>query len=246
LSTIATSGCSCSTSRSSASPFAAVPMTSTPASSRSRVSGQPSFLPNGTRILFEFYDGASNDAIFASRLDGSGLSRVTEGFPNGDTDPNSSPSGDRISFVRYENGVEYQQALVVSDLDGSHLVQLTPYSFDVGIKQDWAPNGRRLVFTRDANPFPNTPAPDANVATIRSDGSGLRMLTHFSHGRFNALAGSYSPDGRWIVFRLEDNVTGMSGLWRMHTDGTHRRLIFSIPDFKPRYIDWGSRVTSDD
>jgi Tol biopolymer transport system component len=156
------------------------------------------------------------------RLDGSGLRRVTNAFPDFQTDPNVSPDGRHLSFVRLENGVEFQQALTVCNVDGSHQRDLVPPSFDVGIKQAWSPDSKRLVFTRAADRH-------ANLATIAADGTRLRMLTNFpGDSRFTALAGSYSPDGHWIVFRIEDKQTGKSALYRVRPDGTHRHLIVSI------------------
>src|SRR3954447_16938055 len=42
------------------------------------------------------------------------------------------------------------------------------------------------------------------AGTVRPDGSHLRMLTHYKGGEKAALAGSYSPNGRWIVFRFSN------------------------------------------
>ena len=52
-----------------------------------------------------------------------------------------------------------------------------------------------------------------------------------------------SPDGRWGVFRLEDQ--GQFGLFRMRPDGTHLRAILPLSDFAPRFIDWGPRPDRD-
>lgn len=60
----------------------------------------------------------------------------------------------RLSFIRYDIGVEFQQALTTSDLDGGDQRDLVLPSFDVGIKTGSSPSGRRIVFTRDANPDP--------------------------------------------------------------------------------------------
>ena len=204
--------------------------------------GQPSFTPDGQRIVYESFDCASDDALFSRKVQGGDVQRINTPFPDGDTDPNVSPDGMRLSFIRYDNGVEFQQALTTSDLDGSDQRDLVPPSFDVGIKTGWSPNGRRIVFTRDANPDPVTGILEANVATIGADGRHPRNLTDYHGGRLSAFAGSYSPDGLWIVYRLQDNETGRSGLWKMWPDGTHHTLIFSHDGLRARNIDWGAAV----
>jgi hypothetical protein len=50
---------------------------------------------------------------------------------------------------------------------------------------------------------------------------------------------SYSPDGQWIVFRLQTKSTTTFGLFKMRPDGTQRALIAELP-FAPRFIDWGT------
>ena len=85
---------------------------------------------------------------------------------------------------------------------------------------------------------------DSNVATVQADGTGERLLTHFSGGEVNAFAGSYSPDGREIVFRLEDH--GRFGLFTVRPDGTHVRAILPLSDLAPRFIDWGPRARDDE
>jgi Tol biopolymer transport system component len=154
--------------------------------------------------------------------------------PHGATDPNVSPDGEAVSFVGF-NGQEFGQALFTAGIDGEDVAQITPFTFDVAIKHDWAPHGRRLVFTDNAD-FPN-PGDSANIATIRRDGTGLRYLTHYRGGNLNAFAGSYSPDGRWIVLRLEDH--GSYSLYKMRPDGSHLRPILDLEGVAPRYIDWG-------
>ena len=57
-----------------------------------------------------------------------------------------------------------------------------------------------------------------NTATIRPDGKGLVRVTNYgSDGRF-AYGNSYSPDGRWILLRLE--VDGEYALYEVHPDGS--------------------------
>lgn len=134
-------------------------------------------------------------------------------------------------------GADYQQALFRADLaDGSGLRQLTPFSTDVAVKHDWAPDGQHIVFTDNAD-FPHK-TDSANVNVIRPDGTGLQPLTHFTGGDRSAFTGLYSPDGHYIVFRLESG--GQYGLYRMDTSGRAVHAILPLSDLKPRFIDWSS------
>ncbi len=186
----------------------------------------PSFTPDGTRIVFEHFDwmGTGADEVWSMKPDGSDKRLVTG---DGAIDPNVSPDGRQLSF-KGAGG-----ALFVQRMDGSGLVQVSP-SVSVAYKSDWAPNGRRLVFGDASEPGPGDPV---NIVTVRPDGTDLRYLTHYA-GPSRANVGGYSPDGRWIVFRLETD--GLVGLYRMRPDGTDlHRILWASPTFVPRHIDWG-------
>jgi Tol biopolymer transport system component len=201
-----------------------------------QAAGQPAFTPDGRRIVFERFLRNGDDNIWTMRRGGGGMQRLTRNpFPHGfDTDPNVSPDGRHITFVRIrEEGV--LQAIFSIRRDGSHLRQVTPYALEVGVKHDWAPDGSRIVVTTTAD-FPR-PGDSANVATVRPDGSRLRMLTHFRGGEENAFAGSYSPDGRWIVFRHEDH--SRFTIAKLPAEGGRPRSLRSLAA-APRFIDWGS------
>src|SRR3984893_10524134 len=198
----------------------------------------PSFTPDGSRIVFDRFDPDANEEAFWS-MDLSGGDRQRIGpccF-----DPNVSPNGKRLSFLT-NNGQPGGTALFTSSIDGSNLFQVTPFSFDVAVKQDWAPDGRRLVFTQNGDVL--MAGVSANIATIRPDGTDLRFVTHYQGGAASAFVGSYSPDGRWIVFRLNEN--GLFGLFKIHPDGTHLKTILPLSSFRPRFIDWGARPSEDD
>lgn len=132
------------------------------------------FTPDGSRIVFERYAAATDtDAIWSMDLTGGDRQEIIGGPGFGATDPNVSPDGTTVSFVEF-NGEDLGQALSTSSLNGSDPRQLMPFTTDVAVKQDWAPNGRRLVFTDNADNFEHP----ANIATIRPNGTGLRNLTH--------------------------------------------------------------------
>ena len=49
----------------------------------------------------------------------------------------------------------------------------------------------------------------------------------FQGGEVNAVTGSYSPDGRWIVYRLTDH--GSFALYKLPARGGQPRHILSLP-----------------
>ena len=192
----------------------------------------PSFTPDGRRIVFGTYNGVV-EATWSMKLDGTDRRLITE---VSGTDPNVSPEGRRLAFLGL-NGEPGGNALFTSGIDGSNPLQITPFSFNVGFKSDWSPDGRRLAFSHNIDLV--RPGESVNIATIRPNGTGLRFVTSYRGGQVNAFFGSYSPNGRWLVFRLEDH--GRFGMYKIRPDGTHLRPILGLSDFAPRYIDWGAR-----
>ena len=211
---------------------------------RNGCEAQPSFTPNGQRIVFQRFDDITFvEAIWSTDLTGGDRHQITTGVDMGVTDPNVSPDGNTLSFVAADNlfgpppNFEPAQGLFSTDLNGNNLTQLLPFTLDLAIKHDWAPDGKHLLVGTNANFF--DPTDSANIATIRPDGSDLHYLIHSHDPAVNAFAGSYSPDGKYIVFRLEDH--GSFALMQMRSDGSHLKQILGFSSFRPRGSDWGAR-----
>ena len=199
---------------------------------------QPAFTADGARLVFECGDCEGRDGIFVMDLDGTHQQRLTTNpfRREGDTDPNVSPDGDTVTFVRHRVDGKLQ-ALFAVDLDGSNLRKLVGYGREVAVKHDWAPDGTHIAITTAAD-YPGHRSP--NIATIRADGTHLRFLTHFREGRWGAFVGSWSPNGKWLVYRLENLESERYVLMKMHPDGSHKTRIASMP-FRPRGTDWALR-----
>lgn len=194
--------------------------------------GDVAFLPDGDHIVAEAYDGVLDvDATIEMRVDGSERRVLTT---IGGPDPNVSPDGTRLS-VKGPGG-----ALFTMNLDGTDVVQITPPT-NVAFKHDWAPDGSRIVYSDYAQPDPDQ---SVNVLTVGPDGSALRSVTSFDDPRIRAYVGSYSPDGKWIVFRLEDRRRpaddGIYALCLIRPDGTGFHRITPFSSDPPRNIDWGA------
>ena len=201
---------------------------------RNGCEGDASFTPDGQRVVFERYDDVTNvDAMWSMDLTGGDRRQITTGTA-GITDPNVSPDGRTVSYVDFD-GIDQDQALATVGIDGGSSTQLVPFSSDVAIKQDWSPDGSRIVFTDNADNFDHP----ANIATIRPDRTGLRYLTDLRRTDTRAYVGGYSPDGNWIVFRFEDH--GLYSLQRMRSTGGPWHTIVPPSTFRPRGTDWGTR-----
>jgi TolB protein len=187
--------------------------------------GDPSFTPDGRQVVFTRDPSPSDNGVWIMNTDGSDLRRLTknpfirDGQCGCDLDANVSPDGKTVTFVRAKEA-EFQQALFSIGIDGTGLRQLTPYSLEVAIKHDWSPNGKLIAFTAPGDPLPGR---SANVYVMRPEGSHKVALTHYKHGLPQAYAGSFSPDGKWIVIRIED-AKGFH-LARIRPNGTGLHVI---------------------
>jgi Tol biopolymer transport system component len=211
------------------------------AAQRRGCDGQPAFTPDGQRIVYVHYDDVNDvETIWSMDAAGGDRRQIESRWRVGVTDPNVSPDGQWITFVRLKK--EHQlQGLFAIRPDGSGLRQLTPLSWEVAIKHDWSPDGRRIVLTTNADFV--RPRSSANLVTIRPDGSGARRLTHFTGGPEtgkSAFAGSFSPDGKRIVVRIEQGDKG--GLAVIGRDGRNLRMLTKLSKQKPRFIDWGTHA----
>ena len=191
----------------------------------------PAFTPDGDHLVFERFDPvADDDAIWIMDLEGDHRRRIGTG-PGGAATPEVSPDGRTVTFLSFTP--DDLTALFAISIGGGAATQLTPTLFGITFKHDWAPNGSRLVMSDNADDLDHP----VNLVTIRADGTGLRYLTDLRTPDKRALAGGYSPDGKWIVYRLEHGDQNALKIVRPDGQGAHTVLPFS--SFRPRFIDWG-------
>ena len=184
------------------------------------------YTPDGARFVYTRFDFALEiESIWSMKVDGSDRRFITDA---GGPDANVSPDGRKLSFKGPPDG-----ALFVANIDGSGIDQISP-SISVTYKHDWAPDGRHLVVSDNSDP---SPTESVNVVTVRPDGTDWTYLTHYPAG-YRANVGGYSPDGQWIVFRLEGPGL-VPTMYRIRPDGSDLHALYASSTIIPRFIDWG-------
>ena len=119
--------------------------------------------------------------------------------------------------------------LFIIGADGSHLRQLTPWALRAGGRAEWSSNGR-IVFRT----IPEADALGGDIYSIRSDGTGLRQLTHFP-AQFQLGELAVSPDEKRIVF---SKGTDTRDLFVMSVRGGPIRQLTQT-ELSENWPDWG-------
>ena len=188
------------------------------------------FSPDGERLIFQRQDSANAcDQQFVVNIDGSGLSRVSNGlgrttcgyfFDGGSRILYSSTfHRDEACPAEPDRSRGYVWGLHDFDIytslpDGSELTRLTEtegYTAEATL----SPDGQSIVFTSVMDG-------DLEIYTMNVDGSGLRRLTNtpgYDGGPF------FSPDGRQICWRRFSEDGATAEIMVMNADGSDKRQL---------------------
>jgi len=205
----------------------------------------PTYARSGAIAFERAFGPITNDTaavvgIFTMNADGSGLKQLTQTKKPTSTEdhkPSWSPDGKRIAFQRYNTTAQPASlsAIYVMNADGTQLRRLTPRSMDASNPR-WSRDGTRIAFNDYAEDVPNK---SANVYTIRTDGKGLRKVTHYTGGTKRGFVNDWSPDGRQIVYHLIGDK--VNDLYVVNADGTNTHALTHLgPQANPRHSAWGT------
>ena len=166
----------------------------------------PHWSPDGTKIGFTL-DGIPNTAMIMN-ADGSGRREVTN-LAIHTVFLSWSPDGSKIALNQLHMLGDTTVKLVVVNVDGSDLVELTKFLGLVDSRTPrWSPDGTKIVF-----------AERFDIFVVNADGTNLVNLTgqHKPGGR--DLYPAWSPDGTKIVFQT--NRVGNEEVYIMNADGSN-------------------------
>ena len=173
----------------------------------------PSFSPDGKKVVFDRRPSAGRAHIFVVNIDGTGLRQLTSGSFN-DSEPVYTPSGRRIVFVSdRDHDVRTDRsdifAMAASGANQRVLID-GPRNED---EPDTSPNGKSIVFVSNR-------APGINIFVAGANGRHVRQLTHNRRDCFSGncnLSPVWSPDGRHIAYLAVGRFS--SDLEVMRADG---------------------------
>jgi TolB protein len=186
----------------------------------------PDFSPDGRQILFVNRVGNGNSSLWLMGSTGKKPHLLYMG-PKDIVGAAWSPDGNSIAFAM---GVDSQFTFEIFILDLEDLKaqprRLSHGLDGIGGSIDWSPDGKNLLIF--AGPVAAREVYGINVDTGK--------ITQLTFGGNNA-AGSYSPDGQYIVYNSLRN-NNQADLYIMRSDGHSTRQLTSFPepDWQPK---WG-------
>ncbi len=184
----------------------------------------PSYSPDGRRIVFANQVGEGPTSIWMVNSDGLNPHLVYTGADE-IVAVAWSPDGERIAYAM-SNGTPREYEIFTMDTDGKNHLRISQGLKGIGGSIDWSPDGKNLLV--HAGPYSNKDIFKIEVA----DGS----YTKITDGGNNA-GGSYSPDGRYIVFNSLRN-DDQADLYIMRADGSNQVQLTNDPE-----PDWGAAWT---
>jgi len=175
------------------------------------------FSPDGNELVYSM-----GGSLWRQRIGTASATEITHagGY---DYQPDWSPDGRRIAFVRYEHdALELWQL----DLKTGRETALTSGGA-VNLEPRWSPDGRRLAFvsTRGSGHF-NLFVADVNANRLDTPrqivASRKSAIARYYYSAWDhALSPAWTPDGRQIVFVGNREVAyGTGGLWKVDVDGS--------------------------
>ena len=176
--------------------------------------------PAGGRLAFE-----RDDAIWVSRLDGSGQRQLTrrdsartKNPPVRDGTPTWSPDGKTVYFERYVEKTESSSLFSV----GLNGVPPRPLTKSIGTTVAFptcSPNGRVIVYAESSDPYHGN---DTTLSAVTASGRSTPVPFRLFHGATTSVTEdmpAWSPDGQQLAFVVQDldafanGESGASGLY---------------------------------
>jgi len=168
------------------------------------------FSPDGRALVYSM-----QGSLWTQSIESSDAEQLTAG-PGYDFQPDWSPDGKHIVFVRYRD-----DALELVEVDAaSHEVRALTRNKAVNVEPHWSPDGTRLAWVSTAGSghfHIFVGAPDAQGLTGRAVWPERKSaVARYYYGPFDhELSPTWSADGKELIYvGNPETVYGTGGLWR--------------------------------
>ncbi len=167
----------------------------TPVTKMTEGACQPSWSPDGSRLVFispckvheDVYRGAS---LYLINADGSGLQPLST-VPGGDFEPEWSPDGTHIAFTSLRTG---NMQIYSYDLSTGLTTRLINTAQGQDARQPvWSPDGKQIAFSLRRN------GTTYQIWTMSNTGKDQKQLVR-SGDQYSDINPEWSPDGKLILF----------------------------------------------
>ncbi|HSG50075.1 MAG TPA: S9 family peptidase, partial [Longimicrobiales bacterium] len=219
----------------------------------------PSFSPDGTRLLFTSSRSGKNQ-VWALPLTGGEARQVTDA-PEGVGSYAVSPDGSHLAYTmtdpeseEWKTAKKEKRDVIVADADfrfshlymgpfgdgkQEHAHQVTDGDFTV-TGWDWAPDGRHIVFSHQADPRINTARLDGDISVVNTmehadEGEGEHTFAVRALVTGPGVEGSpyFSPDGRWVAYEStgsQPEPVGLGDIYVVAAEGGEPRKLHDTHD----------------
>lgn len=185
----------------------------------------PSWSKDGSKIVFSrLVDG--DMSIHIMNADGSGVMRISDWGADSVFQPNLSPDGSKVIFVRDMSLSPEGAKIYIVNSDGTNEHLLIDHQF-LNYVPKWSPDGSQILF------ISGTETSFRQLYVANADGTGVVQLSIDANHKSNP---NWSSDGTKMVFSKSPG-SGIQNIYFMDADGSD---VTQLTDnlFRDSYPSW--------